>query len=282
VDWLTERVENHEQVHADNGEDGVAVQDAIGRVHRAVHPDVVHAERLAHRSDNQRPLAPQLLSKRHQTDGRHDYLYHPIDAHREQSRRRSDETNLLENLRGVVVYRIGACPLLPEHEDDAKGSTVEHLFAGSSSSDLGHQWHLFVAVEVLDDLVEFLNHPGIVSWLAANPRKSLGRVGNAVLLDEPAWAFVHEEHSDEEAASRQHLESKRDPPFSFIRRIRNVEVDAVVDKERKTYARNVEELLPVVRPCPQSASLPHSPCTQYTSPESPWAHSPQYTSESPH
>jgi hypothetical protein len=100
-----------------------------------------------------------------------------------------------------------------------------------------------VAVEVLDDFVELLDYLGIVCWLAAHLRKCFRCVGDAVLLDEPAGALVHEEHPDEETATRQNLESERDAPFSFVGGIRDVEINTVVDEERKAYPRYVEELL---------------------------------------
>lgn len=58
----TKRVEDDEEVHADNREDGIAVQRASRWVHSLVDANVEHGERLACRANQQRPL--HMVSKR--------------------------------------------------------------------------------------------------------------------------------------------------------------------------------------------------------------------------
>lgn len=51
-----ERVEDDKEVDADDGEDGVAIELAGGRVHCLVDADVKHGERLACRANEEGPL----------------------------------------------------------------------------------------------------------------------------------------------------------------------------------------------------------------------------------
>lgn len=176
-------------------------------------------------------LATELLGERHQSNGSDDYLDNTVNASSEKAGRGTSKTNLLEDLGSVVVNRVCAGPLLPEHEDDSKGRAVEHLLVGASRLELSDHRHLLVSVEVCNDIVELLDNIWVINGLATNVSERLGCFGDAVLFDEPAGALVHEDDTNKEADTGQHLQGERYAPLGRVVATGDVETDAVVDKE---------------------------------------------------
>lgn len=211
-------------------------------MHSLVDADVEHGERLACRADQERPFATELLSEGHQTDGGNDDLDNTVHTGGEKASRATSETDLLEDLGGVVVDGVRAGPLLPEHKDDSKRRAVEDLLARTSRLELGNHRHLFVAIEVSNDVVELLHDLRVVGGLATDVSKRLGGLSDTVLLNEPAGALVHENDTSEENNAREHLQSEGNAPLGRVIAAGDVEVDSVVDEERQTDTSNVEEL----------------------------------------
>jgi len=212
-------------------------------MHSAIDANVEHRKRLAERSDDQRPLAAQLLGEGHESDGSYDDLDNAVYTGCEKTARRAHQSNLPEDLRRVVVYRIRSRPLLPKHQNDAKAGAVKHLLAGSCGPNLRHQRHLLVAVEVLDDFIELLHNVWVVGGLAADLREGFGGVGDAILFDEPPRGLIHKDDAREEASAREDLQGEGDAPFCFRGGVGDVEVDAVVYEEGEANAGDIEELL---------------------------------------
>jgi hypothetical protein len=72
-------------------------------VHSLVDANVEHGKRLTSRPDQERPLAAELLSKSHETNGSDDNLDNAVDASSEETRGPTSEADLLEDLGGIVV-----------------------------------------------------------------------------------------------------------------------------------------------------------------------------------
>lgn len=100
-----------------------------------------------------------------------------------------------------------------------------------------------MAVKVGNDLVEFLNDLCIFNGLATNVGQCLRSLLDPVLLDEPSGAFILEDDAYEEQDTGEHLEGKWDTPLRRVGRIRNVEIDTVIDEEGQTDTCDVEKLL---------------------------------------
>lgn len=82
---LTERVEHHEEVHADYSEDCITIQIALGWMHSRVYTDIHHGKSLPGGANDQRPFATQLLSEGHQSDSSDDDLDNSVYAGCEQT-----------------------------------------------------------------------------------------------------------------------------------------------------------------------------------------------------
>ena len=87
--------------------------------------------------------------------------------------------------------RIRTRPLLPKHENNDKAGLVEHLLARASRLELRNHWHLLVAVEVSNNLIELLDHFSVLNALATHMGERFGGIGESVLLNQPAGRLVH-------------------------------------------------------------------------------------------
>ena len=207
-----------------------------------VDADVKHGKRLTSRADQQRPLAAELFSKGHQTNGSDHDLNNAVNPGGKESGGATSKTDLLENLGCIIIDRVSSGPLLPKHEDDSEGGAVEDLLIRASRLELSNHRHFLVAIEVSNDVVEFLNNIWVLSRLAPDVSKCLSSVGDAVLLNKPTRTLVHENNAGQKDHTREHLQGKGHTPLGGVVAAGDIEIDAVVDEERQTNTGDVEQL----------------------------------------
>lgn len=128
---------------------------------------------------------------------------------------------------------VGASPLLPEHQRDSHGESVQGLRIRESHLDLLDERQLFVSAEVGNNVLELLGDFEVVDRLGAHGGKSLAGFFDAALLDEPAGALVGEEESGEEDSTGEDLESEGHAPLAVVGAAHVLD-GAVVDEEGQT------------------------------------------------
>ena len=137
----------------------------------------------------------------------------------------------------TVINRIRPRPLLPEHKNDAHGKGIKHLPAPARRANLREQRHLFMPIEIVDDIFQLPIDFRIILRARADLGERFPGFGDAVLLHKPARGFGLEEDSREQQGAGEHLKGEGDSPlFGFCGG--DGLVDAVVDEVGEHYARD--------------------------------------------
>lgn len=208
-------------------------------------------------------LSSGLLNTEHQSQGREDHFNDTVDSCGEQAGRTTRQTDALEDLpnlhqislrkvrnkteelreyaRAIIVNRVRARPLLPEHQDNTKASLVKHLLARASSLELHPKRQPILALKVGHDLVQLLHDGRVVLRQATHARQRVAGLGEPVLLHEPARRLVLEDDQQQHQA-RQHLQREGDAPLRRVAGVGDLPADAVVDEVAEHDARDVEQL----------------------------------------
>lgn len=184
-----------------------------------VDTDDEHAGTLSDRCPKKRPSSSQGIGDKEQEDGTGDNLDNTIDTGSEEASGRSVNTQVLKNLRSVVVDCVRSGHLLTDHESDGDKSTFSvtwdephltlEIHEGSTAN------HASLVLELLLHILKLHANVRVICWKVAKSCQNMSCLLPVVLLGEEARRLVAQRNTDQHENSWKHLQSQRNLPDSI-------------------------------------------------------------------